>query len=259
MGRFTRRGRTGSAKRAEQDGIAREAFRVLRSNLLIAISELDNSCVVITSASAGEGKTSTSVAIAQSLAAAGSRVVLVDGDLRSPDAHRLVGVANKRGLSDVLSGTRSLQECLQKVTFAVPDSTRQVSMSFLAAGTAVSDPAELLSSARTEQVLAQLAIDADVVLIDAPPVLPVADTLVLGRFAAGILLVVEARRTPIPEAKRARDVLARNQMRLLGVVLNKFDAKHAPPEYETVGGRRNGSYGDRVRLTGVDDRPRAQA
>jgi Mrp family chromosome partitioning ATPase len=123
-------------------------------------------------------------------------------------------------------------------------------MSFLAAGAAVRDPAELLSGERTEQVLTQLALDADVLLIDAPPVLPVADTLVLGRFAAGILLVVEARRTSIPEAKRARDVLARNQMRLLGVVLNKFDAKHAPPEYESIGARRNAAYRDHTRASG---------
>jgi Mrp family chromosome partitioning ATPase len=86
----------------------------------------------------------------------------------------------------------------------------------------VSSPTELLSTPSMRSLLEQLASQADLVLLDAPPVLPVADTLVIGRLAAGAVLVVEARKTPVPAVRRAKDALTRNQTRLLGVVLNKF-------------------------------------
>src|SRR5581483_1764235 len=104
-------------------------------------------------------------------------------------------------------------------------------MDFLAAGPRLANPTELLSTPRTAKLLESLSANADVVLIDAPPVLSVADTLVIGRLAAGAVLVVEAGRTPAPAAKRAKDALTRNQTRLLGVVLNKFRRKRAQSEY----------------------------
>ncbi len=98
-----------ASRRATRD----EAFRVLRSNLLVAIDDLANPIVVVTSAQAGEGKTSTSVMLARSLALAGPRVVLVDLDLRRPDAHRLLGADNVPGVADVLHDRREIEECLQ--------------------------------------------------------------------------------------------------------------------------------------------------
>src|SRR5947207_231557 len=102
MARFGFGGRGPSTKRAAQQNTALEVFRVLRANLLVAIAELDNPCVVVTSATAGEGKTSTSVGVAQSFAAAGARVVLLDCDLRDPDAHVVLGAPGDFGLSDAL-------------------------------------------------------------------------------------------------------------------------------------------------------------
>jgi len=219
---------------------SREAFRVLRSNLLVAISEFDNPVVVVTSAYAGEGKTSICVDLAESLAAAGPRVVVVDLDLRHPDAHRLLGARNDVGVSDVLLDRRPLEECLQYAELPPTDeSARPAAMYFLGTGPAVSNPTELLATARTGRLLETLAQQADIVLLDTPPVLPVADTLVIGRLSAGAMLVVEAQRTPAPAAKRAKDALTRNQTRLLGVVLNKFQAKYAGYGYGEAYG-----YGD---------------
>jgi capsular exopolysaccharide synthesis family protein len=205
----------------------REAFRVLRSNLLVTISDLDNPVVVVTSAFEREGKTSTAVNLAESLATAGPRVVLVDLDLRSPQSHRLLGVDNDAGVSDVLLDRRPLDECLQYIQVPVADSSRVAGMYFLSAGPHVGNPTELLATPRTGRMLEVLSKQADIVLLDTPPVLPVADTLVIGRLAAGAVLVVEAQHTPAPAARRAKDALTRNQTRLLGVVLNQFQAKYA--------------------------------
>jgi receptor protein-tyrosine kinase len=209
----------------------REAFRVLRSNLLVSIAELDNPIVIVTSAYAREGKTSTAVNLAESLAAAGPRVVLVDMDLRSPDSHRLLGAHNEVGVSDVLLGRRTLDQCLQYVELPATEDTAPAAMYFLATGPQVANPTELLATPRSGQLLEWLAEQADIVLLDTPPVLPVADTLVIGRLAAGAVLVVEARNTPAPAVRRAKDALTRNQTRLLGVVLNKFQPKYAAYGY----------------------------
>ncbi len=193
----------------------------------MSIAELDNPIVIVTSAYAREGKTSTCVNLAESIATAGPRVVLVDMDLRNPDSHRLLGAHNEVGVSDVLLGRRSLEECLQYVELPGSGDTAPSGMYFLSTGPQIANPTEVLATPRSGQLLEWLAQQADIVLLDTPPVLPVADTLVIGRLAAGAVLVVEARRTPAPAAKRAKDALTRNQTRLLGVVLNKFQPKYA--------------------------------
>jgi capsular exopolysaccharide synthesis family protein len=200
-----------------------EALRVLRSNLLVTIPQVDNPIVVVTSARPREGKTSTCVSLAESLCAAGSRVALIDLDLRNPDSHRLVGARNNFGVSDVLLQRRNLEDCLQYIQFqSMSATTRPAGMCFLSAGRHVDNATELLEMSRLARLLERLAAVTDVVLVDTPPVLTVADTLVIGRLSAGAVLVVEARRTPVPDVKKAKDMLIRNQTRLLGVVLNKF-------------------------------------
>ena len=175
-------------------------------------------------AAQGEGKTSTCVALARSLALAGVRVVLVDLDLRQPNAHRHVGADNIPGCAEVLLDQRPLSDCLQYLSPPL-DSPSANGLYFLPAGSGAPDPTELLGSPRTGRLLEGLAAQADIVLIDTPPVLPVADTLVIGRLAAGAVLVVEARGTPVQLVNRAKSALTRNQTRILGVVLNKFNTE----------------------------------
>jgi capsular exopolysaccharide synthesis family protein len=204
-----------------------EAFRVLRSNLNVALADLNSPIVLITSALANEGKTSTTVNLAVSFAMSGRRVILVDLDLRRPDMYRWLGAHNEFGVADVLLDRRSLEEALQYVEVGHgPDGTARGTY-FLSAGTA-SNPTELLGTQRTGRLLKALAGQADLVLIDSPPVLLVADTLVIGRMAAGAVLVVESRRTAVPVVEQAKDALIRNQTRILGVVVNKFQAKDSP-------------------------------
>lgn len=148
--------------------------------------------------------------------------MLVDLDFRNPGAHARLGTHNDRGASDALLGRHELEDCLQFIDVRSPrDRDRRSGMYFLATGPQVPNPAEVLSGPRTAKLLSTLSSQADVVLVDTPPVLPVADTLVIGRHAAGALLVVEAGRTLTPMVNRAKDSLTRNQTRILGVVLNK--------------------------------------
>ncbi len=212
---------------------------MLRSNLLVVLSDLERPTVMVTSSDAGEGKTSTAVNLAYSLALAGQRVVLVDLDLHHPDVHRWVGIHNEVGASDVLLDRRPIDECLQYVELAA-DPVRPRGLYVMGTGPRVADPAELLGMRRTSGMLESLAAQADVVLVDTPPVLLVADALVLGRMTAGALLVVEAGRTPVAAIEHAKDALIRNQTRLLGVVLNKFKLKDSPDS----GYGRYGYYGD---------------
>lgn len=204
-----------------------EAFRIVRSNLSVVLTDMDRPTVLVTSANANEGKTLTCANLAVSFAAAGQRVVLVDLDLRHPNAHRLVGAHNEFGVSEVLLGRRTLDEAMQYVEVRSERSRRRPGLYFLGTGSQVADPAELLGGGRTSRLLDGLANQADLVLLDAPPVLPVADTLVIGRMASGAIMVTEARATAIAAVQKGKDLLIRNQTRLLGVVLNKFQHRDA--------------------------------
>jgi capsular exopolysaccharide synthesis family protein len=211
----------------EPDETHSEAYRVLRSNLNVVLSELERPTVVVTSAYAGEGKTATCVNLARAMVLSGQRVILVDMDLRHPDAHRWLGGHNEYGVSDVLLEQRPLDDSLQYVEIGKGPSDNPRPLYLLAAGKGVSNPAELLGTARAARMLEALARQSDVVLIDTPPVLPVADTLVIGRMVAGAVLVVETRRTPIGAVEQSKAALIRNQARLLGLVVNKLQPRDA--------------------------------
>lgn len=207
-----------------------EAYRVLRSNLNVALSDLERATVIVTSAQAGEGKTATTVNLARAMALAGQRVVLADLDLRHPDVHRWFGLDNEVGVTEILLGRATVEESLRYVELA-SGSAGARGLYLLSTGRPVPNPAELLGSRRMAQLLEALASSAGIVLVDTPPVLPVADTLVIGRMAAGAILVVEARKTPVAAIQRAKDALTRSQTRLLGVVVNKLLAKDADLGY----------------------------
>ncbi|HEY3845153.1 MAG TPA: CpsD/CapB family tyrosine-protein kinase [Acidimicrobiales bacterium] len=221
------RGRGSAASVEDEQNSFAESLRILRSNLGVALLDLERPTVIFTSPNPDEGKTVICSNLAISFASAGNRVVLVDLDLRHPNAHKLVGAHNEFGVSDILLGRRTLEESIQYIGIPSPRGQGATGLYFLATGTPVANPTELLGSGRTRQLLDGLARQADLVLLDTPPVLPVADTLVIGRMAAGAVLVTESRNTAIDAVNKAKDLLTRNQTRLLGVVLNKFHRRDA--------------------------------
>src|SRR4051812_4609051 len=233
MAFLTRRARQmlGAGRRNDSAAAQTEAYRILRTNVMVALGAMSQPTVLVTSAHANEGKTSATANLAAALASAGHNVGLVDFDLRHPDLHRWFNGQHEVGVTDVLLGRRPLQECLQyrEVDTGIADTTGGIYL--LATGPSVERPTELLSTSATAQLLEELldykpdqpkaqSREMDMVLIDAPPVLPVADALVIGRQVAGALLVVEAGKTPIGAVQQAKNALTRNQTRLLGVIMN---------------------------------------
>lgn len=214
---------------SDQDGAPTfdEALRILRSNLSVAIADIARPSVVVTSASGDEGKTTVCCHLATALAAAGSRVIVVDLDLRQPEAHRVLGGHNEFGAAEVLLGHRTLKDSLQYLEPGVSFGAEPAGLYFLAAGGAVDNPADVLAGGRTSRLLESLSAQADIVLLDTPPVLSVADTLVVGRIASGAILVTEGGRTALDAVQKAKALLVRNQTRLFGVVINKFTGDDA--------------------------------
>ncbi|MBI4329592.1 MAG: polysaccharide biosynthesis tyrosine autokinase [Chloroflexi bacterium] len=203
---------------------AAEAFRVLRTNLDLSRVDKPVQTLLVTSAAPSEGKTFTAANLAVASAQAGKRVILVDADLRRPSAHRLFGLANGQGLTNlILDPTIDLSVVLQN--------TNVSGLRVLLGGPIPPNPAELLGSNHMRQVLASLRTQSDTVIFDSPPVLLVADAAILSSQMDGTLLVVESARTRTDIVKRAVDALTKVGGTIIGVSLNKV-----------ARGRRGGYY-----------------
>lgn len=193
-----------------------EAFRQLRTQLTFTNLEGASQSLVVTSSCPGEGKTSTAINLAMTLAEAGARVLLVDADLRRPKVGDYLDVESRVGLTTVLARQISLDDALQQV------GDRRHPLDVLTAGCVPSNPSELLGSPQMSDLVRELERRYDHVIVDAPPALPVTDPAVLGVICSGVLMVVSmnggVRRADVQVAyERMRRVGAR----VLGVALNK--------------------------------------
>lgn len=195
---------------------AAEAYRTLRTSIQFMALERPMRTLQITSANAQEGKTTTLANLAVALARSGSTVAIVCCDLRRPRVHEFFGLKNDVGFTSVLLGKVGLAGAMQEV----PDQAR---LSLLASGPLPPNPSELLSSRRTVEVLGSLQAEYDIVLIDAPPILPVTDALVLSGRVDATLLVAVAGATTRKEAARAVELLKQVDAPLVGAVLNGVD------------------------------------
>ncbi|MFI7299464.1 polysaccharide biosynthesis tyrosine autokinase [Streptomyces sp. NPDC050121] len=195
------------------DGHSRraEAFRKLRTNLQFSQVDDPPRIIVVTSSVPGEGKTNTAINLALSLAEGGVSTCLVDGDLRRPCVAPTFGLIQDAGLTTVLIGQARLKDVMQEVAGG---------LSVLASGAVPPNPAELLASARMEEVLRELADMYQVVIVDTAPLLPVADTVGLASLAQGALLVVRAAKTSRDQVRTATEALERVGVRMLGTVFS---------------------------------------
>lgn len=188
-----------------------EAFRVLRSNLQFVNVDATNRVIVLTSALPGEGKSSTSCNLALTLADAGQRVLLLEGDLRRPRAAAYLGLENAVGVTTVLLGRATIDEAVQPVV---------ENCDLLASGVIPPNPAELLQSDAMKRLLDQVRSAYDFVLIDAPPLLPVTDAALLAAESDGAVLVVHHGSTRRDEVAGSVARLDAVGARLLGAVVN---------------------------------------
>ena len=189
-----------------------EAFRSLRTAVLLSSAERPPRLLLVTSGQPADGKTATAINLAVALAQRGGKVVLVEADLRKPSAHKVLRVDGKHGLSLYLSGSQ------ERNGLVVP--TAVSNLFFIPAGPVPPNPAELLSSSRMKQLLGELSKEYDHIILDSPPLLSITDATVLSVMVDGVVLVVRFGKTTREVLRHMRQMLHNVNARVLGVVLN---------------------------------------
>lgn len=209
-----------------------EAYRAARTALSYAIDlGRDRRLILVTSPGPGDGKTTTIANLAVVFGLAGHRVCVVDTDLRRPTLHRLFGLDNQEGLTNLLLAREpDFERAIQRSVYA--------NVSVVTSGPLPPNPSELLGSARMQEVLERLKARFDVVLLDSSPVLVVTDASVLATLADGLLLVARARHTRSAQLRGAVEELAQSGRPIAGVIINRISVRDAY-YYGTGGG-----YGD---------------
>jgi len=210
-----------------------EAFRSLRTALLLSTVGREPRFILFTSATPSEGKTTTASNLAVILSQRGTRVLLIDADLRRPNIHHRFGLNGKLGLSTVLSGQTRLEDSVQQVR-EVPG------LDILASGPVPPFPTEMLSSETMAELLRQAGELYTHVVIDSPPILSVTDGVLLSRQVDAVVLVVRHAKSSKHIVRRARDLLVRSGAPLAGIVLNAVDLN--APEYYGYYGYTGYSY-----------------
>jgi len=195
-----------------------EAYYSARTALQFSTDSGVPRSILVVSARPSEGKTTSAVNLAQSFARLGARVLLVDGDLRNPSLHRVLQAQNAAGVSNYLSGGMTIEQLAQVTDWP--------SLFLMSSGPLPPSPAELLSSSRLNDLLAEAMQSYDHVVIDGPPVMGLADAPLIGSRVAGVVMVVEAGQTGRRLVKAAIRRMRLANSRLLGVLLTKFDARN---------------------------------
>jgi capsular exopolysaccharide synthesis family protein len=210
-----------------------EAFRSLRTALLLSTVGREPRYILFTSATPSEGKTTTASNLAVILSQRGTRVLLIDADLRRPNVHHRFGLNGKLGLSTVLSGQTTLEDSVQQVR-EVPG------LDILASGPVPPFPTEMLSSETMTEVLRHAGELYTHVIIDSPPILSVTDGVLLSRQVDVVVMVVRHAKSSKHIVRRGRDLLIRSGAPLAGIVLNAVDLN--APEYYGYYGYTGYSY-----------------
>jgi polysaccharide biosynthesis transport protein len=194
-----------------------EAFRSLRTALQFSTETGAPGSLVVTSAGPGEGKSTVALALARNFAEIGLKVLLVDADLRDPSLHRELELGNDRGLTNYLAGTAMPPELFQ--------ATAMESLTFLPTGPLPPNPAELLAGPKMPSLLQVAEERFDIVIVDAPPVMDLADAPLLASVASGTLLVLSASETRKGAARETLKRLNLARAQVIGAALNKFDPR----------------------------------
>lgn len=214
-----------------------EAYRALRTSILLSTTGTPPKVILITSALPQEGKTTSAINTAIVLAQKGSRVLLVDADLRRPSVHTKLSLRMRGGLSTLLTGSDTLQS-------VIINSTEIPNLVVMPAGPPPPHPAELLGSAVMKEYLRQWREQYDHILIDSPPCLSVTDAVLMSVDADATILVVRSATTTKEALRRARNLLVQVNARVLGVVVNAVDLRSPDMYYYQYASKYGGKYYD---------------
>ncbi|WP_431844245.1 polysaccharide biosynthesis tyrosine autokinase, partial [Calidifontibacter indicus] len=201
-----------------------EAFRSLRTNLQFVNAAKHPRVIVMTSCLAGEGKTTTTANLALTMAEAGAKVVLIEGDLRRPRLLRYLGMEGAVGITDVLIGRAEIKDVVQRFG--------EHELGVIGAGQIPPNPSELLGSDAMRTVLNELQDVFDYVIIDAPPLLPVTDAAILSAITDGTVLVAASGAVTTDQLQTALDSLDHVGGTTLGIVMNKIPRKRGGRYYD---------------------------
>jgi non-specific protein-tyrosine kinase len=201
---------------------ASEAYRALRTNLSFYNLDKPLRTLVITSPAAGEGKSTTAANLAVTMAQSGRRTILVDCDLRRPSQHEVFGLLMSPGLTNV---------ALDEVGDLPLQATAVENLWLLSSGPKPPNPADVLGASRMDSLIEQLMEKAEIVLFDAPPVMAAADAVILGAKTDGVLLVIQAGKTRRDHSERARELLEKARVRIIGATLTNAPKDSGMGEY----------------------------
>ncbi|OEU72234.1 MAG: hypothetical protein BA874_10450, partial [Desulfuromonadales bacterium C00003068] len=193
-----------------------ESYRALRTAIQLSFPNSPPKKILLTSSGMGEGKTTTSVNLAFALAHSDNRVLLIEGDLRKPRLHKMLKISNVKGLSSYLAGAADIN-IIQKGPLP--------KLAIIPAGPIPPNPSELLTSNRMNVLLDSMSKEFDFIICDSPPILPVADTRILSRLFDGVIMISKSGVTTYELLERSRKLLDDMGARILGLVINGFDAK----------------------------------
>lgn len=207
----------------QANSIPGEAFRTLRSRLQLLDLKKDVKTILITSSAPKEGKTLLSSNIAASFALANKKTIIIDCDLRIPRLHAVFNEKRSPGLTDYFTRKSSLEEVIKK--------SENPFLHFITGGTLPPDPAEVIGSPQMKVFLQKLRSDYDIVIVDSPPILAVADAEMLSRLVDFSILVVTAETTEIESMQRSVELMKNPQGSFIGVILNNFDHKRSDKPY----------------------------
>ncbi|WP_297958098.1 polysaccharide biosynthesis tyrosine autokinase [uncultured Ruminococcus sp.] len=189
-----------------------ENYKSIRTNLSFALSTNENKIFAVSSSKLGDGKSITSANIAIAMAQSGSKVLLIDADMRKTNQHKIFNLKNKKGLSTAISKMDPLHKCIQKNVMA--------NLDVMTAGPIPPNPSELLASEQMASILDELSIQYSVIIIDTPPVNIVTDAMELAKNVSGIVMVVRYGFTTDEDLKTASKRIELAQMNMLGFILN---------------------------------------
>jgi succinoglycan biosynthesis transport protein ExoP len=211
-----------------------EAYRVLRTNLLFSRKDDKLNSIVVVSAGAGEGKSTTTLNLATVFAQSGHRVIVVDSDLRRPTLHKLFKVTNNLGLTNYLLKQNTLEEVIQTTAVAGLD--------LMASGKLPSSSMNILGSASMKEMVAELKRRYDFVFFDSPPIMGVSDASVLASEMDMVVQVIQYRRYPQPMNIRAKQLIEKVGGNLIGIVLNNINMSQDESYYYYSGYYQGGYY-----------------
>ncbi|MEW6734218.1 MAG: polysaccharide biosynthesis tyrosine autokinase [Acidobacteriota bacterium] len=206
-----------------RDMLYGEAYRNLRTSVMLCNASNPPQTILVTSCFPGEGKSTVTTGIASTLAKTGAKVLIIDGDLRHPTCHSLLNMSNEVGLSNLLFRQQ------EKAQFINGNS--QLGIDLLAAGPSPFNPSELLSNTKMRESIEVLRDYYDFILIDSPPVMGFPDPIILSQYVDGVILVVRAGHTPRHLLRQVKQRLLRASANVMGVVLNRVDIKKQYPYY----------------------------